>query len=639
MKIKFVNRNFNGNAAINDFLKMHKMEICDDAELYITVKITGRKSTSIHISGDNAVIETGAEYCIFRALVIIKQMLEESTNNSDCELRNNSEINYVEDIVFETTGAMFDGSQASSLMNIPSCKRMLLYLASMGYNMMMLYCEDCYEIEDEPYFGNMRPRYTARDFKEIDDYASSLGIELVPCIQTLGHLTEVIKRPPYNAISDRPDILLVGDEDVYTLIDKMIETISKCFKSKRIHLGLDEAWDLGLGNYLKKNGYHTQTEIMTKHLERVCEIADKYGMRPMMWGDMFFRAKSKTNDYFDDSVSFDESDRSLVPDGMSVVYWDYYHFDKDIYARNLEKCKTICDNVIFAGCARNVRTFAAHLKKSIETTDAAMSACKDIGIREVLATVWGDDHRESSNFAVLPSLMYFAEHTHNVGNPDSETVKARFRACVGANWECFEDISAFDTIPDYNDSETNNLAVSRVSVWQDIMLGICDANMKGSDMSKHFGLLAEKMRVYAEDCPTFELMFKFYEKLAEVLELKQYMGIKLTDMYLRNDISGLRHALESELPMLEERFKDLRLAHREHFFDEYKPIGWEILDIRYGGAIMRVDTAISRITDYLSGSIDKIEEFEELRLSFTGHDGDLVPDVQTYQMLCSASRL
>ena len=25
----------------------------------------------------------------------------------------------------------------------------------------------------------------------------------------------------------------------------------------------------------------------------------------------------------------------------------------------------------------------------------------------------------------------------------------------------------------------------------------------------------------------------------------------------------------------------LRKAHREHYFDEYKPIGWEVLDIRH----------------------------------------------------------
>ena len=93
------------------------------------------------------------------------------------------------------------------------------------------------------------------------------------------------------------------------------------------------------------------------------------------------------------------------------------------------------------------------------------------------------------------------------------------------------------------------------------------------------------------------------------------------------------------MPILLEKMCELRKKHRRYFLDDYKPIGWEILDIRYGGAIMRIDTAMSRIDDYLDGTLEVLEEFEEPRLSYTGKEGDLVPDVHTYQLLCSASRL
>ena len=110
-------------------------------------------------------------------------------------------------------------------------------------------------------------------------------------------------------------------------------------------------------------------------------------------------------------------------------------------------------------------------------------------------------------------------------------------------------------------------------------------------------------------------------------------------LYKDGNREGLKYERDNTLPLLYERMCELRRLHRRHFFDEYKAIGWEILDIRYGGAIMRIDTAMLRIDDYLNGDISSIEEFEEERLSFSGKDGDLVPDVQTYQMLCSASRL
>ena len=53
---------------------------------------------------------------------------------------------------------------------------------------------------------------------------------------------------------------------------------------------------------------------MARHAERVNKIAEKYGMKPMMWEDMFFRTKSRINEYYDTEVSFSESDRGIVPE-------------------------------------------------------------------------------------------------------------------------------------------------------------------------------------------------------------------------------------------------------------------------------------------------------------------------------------
>lgn len=43
---------------------------------------------------------------------------------------------------------------------------------------------------------------------------------------------------------------------------------------------------------------------MTKHLVRVNEIVQKYNMKPMMWNDIFFRGRSKENEYYDNDIHF-----------------------------------------------------------------------------------------------------------------------------------------------------------------------------------------------------------------------------------------------------------------------------------------------------------------------------------------------
>lgn len=623
MNILFNNLHEQYRMGMEYFLKRHKITHADGG-LNITIKTTYNRKTRITRNKNNVVFELDRAYQVFRAITL----LEEHCDNENFSLEENC--------YFDTLCAMFDGSQASSLMTIDSCKKMMLILAGMGYNAMMLYCEDCYSVEGEPYWGNMRPRYSPNEFRELDDFAYSLGIELIPCIQTLGHLSEAIKKPPYSRIADTEDTLMVGNEDVYNLIEKLIVHMSSCFRSKRIHLGLDEAWNLGLGNYLRKNGYHTQTEIMLEHVQRVYDIANKHNLKPMMWADMYFRAKHPTGGYGPEGVSFTEEEKSRIPKNMELIYWDYYKTDYKDNELMIGKHKELTDNIVFAGCSRNVRTFGSHHNLTVATTNAALKACKNKGIKEIIATVWGDDHRESSTFATLPGLQLYAEHMYSE-SPSEDFVEKRFKTCTGADYTPFADIGRFDCIPEYNGNNLVPSSPSKVCLWQDIMLGLCDYDLQNMDFSEHYKKLKEDMLQYAKSNYEFKYVFDFYAQLAAVLETKAYMGLKVTAAYKSKNLDELKTITENDLPNLFKEMSKLRLIHRQYFFEEYKPIGWEVLDIRYGGAIMRIDTAIARLSDYINGKIDHIDELEEERLSFTG-EGKLIPNIK-YMSICSASRL
>jgi len=619
--IRFINLENRFESGMSDFLAFHKMS---DLSFEIEIEMSENDRIEIKKTENRVKFTLGKEYQVFRTLTILKMHLDE-----EC-------FDYSEKCWFKTGGPMFDGSQASSLMNVESVKRMMLIAAGMGFNMMMLYCEDCYEIDGEPYFGNMRPRYSQAEFKLLDDYAYSLGIELIPCIQVLGHLTDVINRPPYKELSDQPSVLLVGEEKVYELIDKMLYTMSKCFRSRRIHLGLDEAYGLGLGKYLLENGYKNKTEIMGQHLARVYEITQKYGFKPMMWCDMFFSAKTKNGSYRDPEVVFDENDRKAVPDGMSLVYWDYYSFDVESYELFLNKIRYLSDDVIFAGCARNVRTFGCHYQKGKLTTNAALTACKKQGVKEFMATVWGDDHRESSNFSILTQLQHFAEHMY-AEVPDDSYVEKRFEACTNVEWQAMLDIDSFDAIPGYTDKNEGNVPVSKGLMWQNILAGMLDANIAGGKFHDHYDALKDKFKESAKKYPEYGYLFSFYYHLANVLKDKAEAGLELTEAYKNNNLDIIKDFAFNRLPELLENVKALRLSHRDYFYTEYKPLGWEILDVRYGSVLCGIDTAIKRLTDFLEGRTDRIEELEEERLSFSA-DG-IIPTNIDFATVCSASTI
>ena len=194
----------------------------------------------------------------------------------------------------------------NAVMTVDQLEHFFVLCSKMGLNSCMLYMEDTYQIPDYPYFGYCRGAYSLEELKALDAFAETVGIELIPCIQTLAHLTNPLKWGFANGMRDTSDILLVEEEKTYQFLDRAISVIAAAFKTSKIHIGMDEAHDLGRGHYLTQHGLIDRFDIMEKHLKKVMEICRNYQLQPMMWSDMFFRIGSKSGDYYDKDVHFPE---------------------------------------------------------------------------------------------------------------------------------------------------------------------------------------------------------------------------------------------------------------------------------------------------------------------------------------------
>ena len=219
-------------------------------------------------------------------------------------------------------GAMLDCSR-DAVYTKETLKEFFALLSQMGYTNVQLYTEDTFEVEGEPYFGYLRGRYSKSELKELDRFASENGLELIPCIQTLAHLGGITRWSEYRSCTDFDDILLIGEERTYTLIENMFKTCAECFTSRRINIGMDEAHMVGLGKYLDKHGFKDRLTILSEHLRRVLSIAKKYGFRPMMWSDMFFRLVNGGTYGMGGENLLPEHAEALVPEGIDLIYWDY----------------------------------------------------------------------------------------------------------------------------------------------------------------------------------------------------------------------------------------------------------------------------------------------------------------------------
>ena len=123
-------------------------------------------------------------------------------------------------------------------------KEFLVKLALYGADFMMLYTEDVFTLDGYPHFRYLRGAYTDEELRDIDDFAESLGIEVLPCVQTLGHLFRYLSWEESRQIRDIATVLLVEEEKTYQFVESVIAKMRSVFRSDRIHIGMDEAHDV-----------------------------------------------------------------------------------------------------------------------------------------------------------------------------------------------------------------------------------------------------------------------------------------------------------------------------------------------------------------------------------------------------------
>jgi len=529
--------------------------------------------------------------------------------------RGKKEFNTEETAQFNTVGPMFDLSR-NAVMKQERFYEMIRILAVMGLNSAMLYMEDTYEVKGEPYFGYMRGRYSEDELKDLDDYAHQFGIELIPCIQTLAHLEEFLKWDGAYHYKDTRGALLLENEETYQLLENMIRSVSKPFRSKRIHIGMDEAEEVGRGIFLNKHGHKSRFELMATHLDKVLQITDKLGLEAMMWSDMFLKLASETGDQYSKSTQIPDYIIEQTPEQVQLMYWQYNATDIEHYRNIIAEHQAFNKKPAFAGGIWVWNTFATNYNLSLQASHAALTACKEANIEDVFVTLWGDDGYENNYFNALLGLQFYAEHAY-AKELDEEKLHERVEFCTGISANRFLMLNELDTPPGVEEGNLEQTNPSKFLLWQDTLLGLFDKHIEGLDLDSYYEALAMKFNNDRDSDTSLDYIFDVPEKLSNVLALKAGIGVKLKEAYDLRDQTKLESIANNIIPEIIDRVQELREAHRTQWLTINKPFGWEVIDIRYGGLVNRLDTAMKRINDFINNKIDVIDELEQERLPFS----------------------
>ena len=502
---------------------------------------------------------------------------------------------------FDHFGIMLPVAYKAS-MSVAAMKNFFSVIRKMGYDQVFLYTEDKLEVNNEPYHGYMRGRYSQQELRELDGYAASVGIELIPCIQTLAHLSGLsLWKSEYHM--DAEDVLLVDDERTYTYIDNLFATCRACFRTDKIHIGMDEAHHLGLGKHLDKHGYESKISIMTRHLARVNALAAKHGYaHPMIWSDMLFYGWNN-GVYVVPKQTVPEEYKNALPENVIPVFWDYYHVEEHEFGDMLEMHRQFSDRTWFAGGIWNWIGFMPNNYYTVKSMLPALEACKKNGIRNVFMTFWCGG--ECSYYANLPSLFYLAEYAR--GNTDEAAIKAKFARMFGIGYDDFCRLDQVNFITDNWQYVTHPRNCSDYMLYADPFRGFLDHTVRPGG-AQTFAEVGAQLAATAKTSRKYGYIFDLGAKLCAVMELKYEMGLRTRRAYQAEDKQELRRLAENEYAGLPARIRAFRKAFEKQWMNENKPCGFESWVVTLSGLEERARYQHRRLLEYLDGKVDGIEE-------------------------------
>jgi hypothetical protein len=267
-------------------------------------------------------------------------------------------------------------------------------LASLKVNQVQLYSEHTFAYRNHPDVHSQASPLDAEAIRRLDAFCRARHVELVPNQNCLGHMNRWVAHERYRPLSIAPD----GFTDPYgitrppmtieptdprslALIRELLAELLPLFTSHRVHVGLDEAWELPSSRIDDFMGWVTTLRALPE-LE---------GREMLMWGDM---------------ISGHPDLLARLPPDVTVCEWgydDWYPFD--------ERCAALADAGVPFWVTPGTSSWMSVLGRvtnARNTCRKAAEAALAHGGAGYLNTDWGDNGHIQQPVISEPGLAYGA---------------------------------------------------------------------------------------------------------------------------------------------------------------------------------------------------------------------------------------
>jgi hypothetical protein len=324
---------------------------------------------------------------------------------------------------FRWRGFMLDVSRGR-VPKLETLKWLVRTLSHFKINMLQLYVEHTFHFRSHPEIGKGCSPLEPEEIAELDRYCRSRHVELVPSLQSFGHMGYTLSLPKFRHLAEIVQFkswkratwrkrmhgmaITPVDEGTYRLLADLYADFLPNFSSHWFNINSDETWDLGKGRSRELAAEIGVGQVYLRHIERIAKLARQHGRRPMIWSDIIYQHPELI---------------PKVPGDILMLDWGYSHdlpFDRCARLAERKKPFFVCPgtsgwNQVFNdvwNATLNIRRFVA--------------AGKRYGALGVLNTDWGDCGHFNMLGCSLHGAVLGAAMSWNEGRPDDETFDRAF---------------------------------------------------------------------------------------------------------------------------------------------------------------------------------------------------------------------
>ena len=267
-------------------------------------------------------------------------------------------------------------------------RRLIPALARLRVNQLQLYIEHPFAFTGHEDVWRAASPLTPLEIRELDDLCAEYGIELVPNLNTFGHMERWLRHPRYRNLAECPDgwihpltgqfieipSTLQPTEASLLFIENLLDSYLPCFRSRQVNIGGDEPWELGQGHSKDAVATHGKHHVYLAHLRALCALITARGRTPQFWGDILLE---------------DLALAQAAPADALPVVWGYDPGHP--FNAQAGRLQELGRPYLIAPGTSAWQSFTGRLDNALTNQTEAIGAALQHGAQGILVTTWGDN--------------------------------------------------------------------------------------------------------------------------------------------------------------------------------------------------------------------------------------------------------